>query len=125
MGQTKAVPDVGGTHPGIVKHGDLLVPQHFVGPFRFGFGCDAMIGTWNAAQDNVDVGAIAVEFSSDAGQGARSVEEAIDDGRFEGAFGLLTLLLAWSAVVDPMLLVGCYINVSYRRRHGSWAVGDT
>jgi membrane protein len=40
--------------------------------------------------------------------------------RFGAAFGLLTLLLAWFAVLAHILLFGCYVNVTYRRRQGSW-----
>jgi membrane protein len=40
--------------------------------------------------------------------------------RYGAAFGLLTLLLAWFGVLAHILLFGCYVNVSYRRRHGSW-----
>jgi YihY family inner membrane protein len=45
--------------------------------------------------------------------------------RYGAAFGLLTLLLAWFAVLAHILLFGCYINVTYRRRHGSWPRSDT
>lgn len=40
--------------------------------------------------------------------------------RYGAAFGLLTLLLAWFAALAHVLLFGCYVNVSYRRRRGSW-----
>jgi len=40
--------------------------------------------------------------------------------RYGVAFGLLTLLLAWFAVLAHIMLFGCYVNVSYRRRRGSW-----
>ncbi|MGI8491630.1 MAG: YihY/virulence factor BrkB family protein [Acidimicrobiales bacterium] len=40
--------------------------------------------------------------------------------RYGAAFGLLTLLLAWFAVLAHILLFGCYVNVTYRRRRGSW-----
>ena len=40
--------------------------------------------------------------------------------RFGAAFGLLTLLLAWFAALAHVLLFGCYVNVTYRRRRGSW-----
>jgi uncharacterized BrkB/YihY/UPF0761 family membrane protein len=40
--------------------------------------------------------------------------------RYGAAFGLLTLLLAWFAALAHILLFGCYVNVTYRRRRGSW-----
>jgi membrane protein len=40
--------------------------------------------------------------------------------RYGAAFGLLTLLVAWFAILAHILLFGCYVNVSYRRRRGSW-----
>ena len=45
--------------------------------------------------------------------------------RFGAAFGLLTLFLAWFAVLAHILLFGCYINVSYRRRRGSWPLRNS
>jgi YihY family inner membrane protein len=44
--------------------------------------------------------------------------------RYGAAFGLLTLLLAWFAVLAHILLFGCYVNVTYRRRRGSWPLAD-
>jgi uncharacterized BrkB/YihY/UPF0761 family membrane protein len=44
--------------------------------------------------------------------------------RFGAAFGLLTLLVAWFAVLAHLLLFGCYVNVTYRRRHGTWPRAD-
>jgi membrane protein len=44
--------------------------------------------------------------------------------RYGAAFGLLTLLLAWFGVLAHILLFGCYVNVSYRRRHGTWPRPD-
>jgi uncharacterized BrkB/YihY/UPF0761 family membrane protein len=44
--------------------------------------------------------------------------------RYGAAFGLLTLLLAWFAALAHVLLFGCYINVSYRRRRGSWPLPE-
>jgi uncharacterized BrkB/YihY/UPF0761 family membrane protein len=41
--------------------------------------------------------------------------------RYETAFGMLTLLLAWLAVFAHILLLGCYVNVTCRRRRGLWA----
>jgi membrane protein len=40
--------------------------------------------------------------------------------RYGAAFGLLTLLLAWFAILAHILLFGCYVNVTYRRHRGSW-----
>ena len=40
--------------------------------------------------------------------------------RYGAAFGLLTLLLAWFAALAHVLLFGCYVNVSYRRRRRTW-----
>jgi membrane protein len=44
--------------------------------------------------------------------------------RYGAAFGLLTLLLAWFAVLAHILLFGCYVNVSYRRHRGSWPLRE-
>jgi uncharacterized BrkB/YihY/UPF0761 family membrane protein len=44
--------------------------------------------------------------------------------RYGAAFGLLTLLLAWFAVLAHLLLFGCYVNVTYRRRRGSWPLRE-
>jgi YihY family inner membrane protein len=44
--------------------------------------------------------------------------------RYGAAFGLLTLLLAWFAVLAHILLFGCYVNVTYRRHRGSWPLRD-
>ena len=40
--------------------------------------------------------------------------------RYGAAFGLLTLLLAWFAILAHILLFGCYVNVTYRRHRRSW-----
>ncbi len=40
--------------------------------------------------------------------------------RYGAAFGLLTLLLAWFAALAHVMLFGCYVNVSYRRRRKTW-----
>jgi YihY family inner membrane protein len=45
--------------------------------------------------------------------------------RYGAAFGLLTLLLAWFAVLAHIMLFGCYVNVTYRRRRGSWPLKET
>lgn len=45
--------------------------------------------------------------------------------RYGAAFGLLTLLLAWFAALAHVLLFGCYVNVSYRRRRRSWPLPPT
>jgi uncharacterized BrkB/YihY/UPF0761 family membrane protein len=44
--------------------------------------------------------------------------------RYGAAFGLLTLLLAWFAVLAHILQFGCYVNVTYRRHRGSWPLRD-
>ena len=44
--------------------------------------------------------------------------------RYGAAFGLLTLLVAWFAVLAHVLLFGCYVNVTYRRRRGSWPLKE-
>ena len=44
--------------------------------------------------------------------------------RYGAAFGLLTLLVAWFAILAHILLFGCYVNVSYRRRRGSWPLEE-
>jgi len=44
--------------------------------------------------------------------------------RYGAAFGLLTLLVGWFAILAHILLFGCYVNVSYRRRRGSWPLSD-
>jgi YihY family inner membrane protein len=38
--------------------------------------------------------------------------------RFGAAFGLVSLLVAWFAALAHVLLFGCYVNASYRRRRG-------
>ncbi len=40
--------------------------------------------------------------------------------RYGAAFGLLTLLLAWFAALAHVMLFGCYVNVTYRRRRKTW-----
>jgi uncharacterized BrkB/YihY/UPF0761 family membrane protein len=40
--------------------------------------------------------------------------------RYGAAFGLLTLLQAWFAALAHVMLFGCYVNVSYRRRRRTW-----
>jgi len=44
--------------------------------------------------------------------------------RYGAAFGLLTLLVAWFAVLAHILLFACYVNVTYRRRRGSWPLNE-
>jgi YihY family inner membrane protein len=44
--------------------------------------------------------------------------------RFGAALGLMWLFVTWFAVLAHILLFGCYVNATYRRRHGTRRQGD-